>query len=501
MSDHEAFLRGILANPEDDSLRLVYADWLEERGDPRAEFIRVQCELAKLPADDPKWDALEQREWDLLRRHETAWTADLKSIVTDWEFQRGFVDTISLGGRAFVDHADKLFQRAPIRHVTLTRFGSSSLSGDQLAACPQLVLVGGLELKGEGPFADLQQVIRSPHLKRLTSFAIPGSSCDTLHTLAKYGSALLEELDVSGMVGAARQLGSLTGKTPFALKKLNLAGTGLGSEDAERLASAASLASLTHLDLSNNGGLRVAGAQALAKSPHLTRLTWLSFGKSYSEVDGCQIGLKGTQALAASPTFANLTALDLRDNNLADAAISAIVASPHWTRLRELRLGSNKVGTKGIEALVHWSGLERLNLLDLWVNYGIGDAGAMLLAESPRVANLLHLDLGYTTLTAKGVLPLAKSPHLTRLRLLNLEGNKIGDPGVQVLAKSPILTGLRCLNVCRTGMSDSGAKAIVDSPHLRHLRQLRLNGNKLKATTRNALDERFGSGVCQFGQQ
>jgi uncharacterized protein (TIGR02996 family) len=43
-----AFLRAILADPSDDGPRLVYADWLDERGQAaRAEFIRVQCELAK----------------------------------------------------------------------------------------------------------------------------------------------------------------------------------------------------------------------------------------------------------------------------------------------------------------------------------------------------------------------------------------------------------------------------------------------------------------------
>jgi uncharacterized protein (TIGR02996 family) len=44
MREEESFLRAILASPEDLALRLVYADWLEERGDPRAEFLRVQVE-------------------------------------------------------------------------------------------------------------------------------------------------------------------------------------------------------------------------------------------------------------------------------------------------------------------------------------------------------------------------------------------------------------------------------------------------------------------------
>ena len=51
----EAFLRAILADPEDDTPRLVYADYLEEHGDPdRAEFIRVQCAMAKLDEDDER---------------------------------------------------------------------------------------------------------------------------------------------------------------------------------------------------------------------------------------------------------------------------------------------------------------------------------------------------------------------------------------------------------------------------------------------------------------
>ena len=46
-----AFLAAICANPADDTPRLVYADWLDEHGQPeRAEFVRVQCELARLEA-------------------------------------------------------------------------------------------------------------------------------------------------------------------------------------------------------------------------------------------------------------------------------------------------------------------------------------------------------------------------------------------------------------------------------------------------------------------
>ena len=47
--DEDALLNGIAATPADDLPRLVYADWLEDHGqDIRAEFIRIQCEIARL---------------------------------------------------------------------------------------------------------------------------------------------------------------------------------------------------------------------------------------------------------------------------------------------------------------------------------------------------------------------------------------------------------------------------------------------------------------------
>lgn len=49
MMEHEALLAAVLTNPDDDAPRLVYADWLQEHGQPeRAEFIRVQIEKALL---------------------------------------------------------------------------------------------------------------------------------------------------------------------------------------------------------------------------------------------------------------------------------------------------------------------------------------------------------------------------------------------------------------------------------------------------------------------
>jgi len=40
-----AFLQGILEEPDDEGIRLIFADWLEEHGNILGEFIRIQCQL------------------------------------------------------------------------------------------------------------------------------------------------------------------------------------------------------------------------------------------------------------------------------------------------------------------------------------------------------------------------------------------------------------------------------------------------------------------------
>ncbi|MFM8273104.1 MAG: TIGR02996 domain-containing protein [Gemmata sp.] len=68
LSQHEAFLRAIFDAPDDDTPRLVYADFLQENGEEdRAVFIRWQCRQGPRPAVVP--DALEAYD----RGFSTAW--------------------------------------------------------------------------------------------------------------------------------------------------------------------------------------------------------------------------------------------------------------------------------------------------------------------------------------------------------------------------------------------------------------------------------------------
>src|SRR5581483_842000 len=97
MRDDEAFLRAIIDNPDDDLPRLVYADYLDEHGDPeRAEFIRLQCDFARSPlADEPRRKKLWDRQWDLLTQHRERWAGSLGAISHELIYRRGFVEAVS----------------------------------------------------------------------------------------------------------------------------------------------------------------------------------------------------------------------------------------------------------------------------------------------------------------------------------------------------------------------------------------------------------------------
>jgi uncharacterized protein (TIGR02996 family) len=60
---HEDLIRAIVADPDNDGLRLIYADWLEERGDAeRAAFIRLQVRIA----DRERTDAVMPNDADVV---------------------------------------------------------------------------------------------------------------------------------------------------------------------------------------------------------------------------------------------------------------------------------------------------------------------------------------------------------------------------------------------------------------------------------------------------
>lgn len=146
MTDGDALLAAILANPEDDNVRLVYADFLQEHGDAaRAEFIRVQVELAaKGKWYNPKcerqemrhyevcchgeveavacvdcWAKERVREREMLNANHRLWF-DRRGDMDFPDYARGFVNSVTCTAADWLANADAILAAHPVRRVTLT---------------------------------------------------------------------------------------------------------------------------------------------------------------------------------------------------------------------------------------------------------------------------------------------------------------------------------------------------------------------------------------------
>jgi uncharacterized protein (TIGR02996 family) len=97
MSPEDAFLDDIAKQPDDDAVRLIYADWLQDQGDPvraaRGEFIRAQIECERLQGSGHGRDALRlaERARELLAKYERKWLGRACSPRLRWVFRRGFL--------------------------------------------------------------------------------------------------------------------------------------------------------------------------------------------------------------------------------------------------------------------------------------------------------------------------------------------------------------------------------------------------------------------------
>jgi uncharacterized protein (TIGR02996 family) len=390
--DEQAFLDAVIAAPDDDAPRLIYADWLDEHNQPeRAEFIRLQCELARMERFDPARLPLEKREQAILKNYGATWAEPLAPITREYVYRRGFVDAVSVGARKFLKLGAQLFELAPVQTIKLTRFGTSTVTATDLDKSSLLSRIRGLVVQGEHFSNHLRDLIALPALRNLRAL-----------TLEKYFSAdALEPL----LAGRFPKLETLI---------LDVEGSVVTTDDVEKLASARWASSLKHLNL-NGHAINVGGAKALATSNKLKGLTNLSLKR-------CGVGLGGVQAIAESSTLSNLKTLDLRSNRLTDSALRALAASTRLPALRELLLGMNVFGPEGAQALAAWPGLARLRLLHLFA-CRIGDKGAHALAASPHIANLWCLDVTATDITERGERALAESPYLKNVRIGSFKGD------------------------------------------------------------------------------
>ncbi|MCU0703597.1 MAG: TIGR02996 domain-containing protein [Fimbriiglobus sp.] len=383
-AEEEAFTRSIVARFRDDGPRLVFADYLDDSPHPadrhRAEFIRLQLALARLPDDHPRRGDLVERENELRLRHADEWTRHLKGLADGYEFRRGIVDSVTVNVAQFAARGEELFRRAAVRRVRITDAGSHVHRLIHLPVLAQVRELGlcGADLGNGG----LNVLLRSPHLGHV------------------------EALDLSF--------------------------NGLCDAGVWRLAECSGLPSLAALHLNDNGLITASGVKRLAESPHFGGLRVLDLSAN-------DVGDAGVSALAHSYRLARLHTLRLRNNHIGDAGCEALAGSPLLARLLardpRLDLRQNSITSAGLKALAACPQLAGVRVLDLSHNY-IGDDGLETLADSPHATALHTLLLRQNPITDVGAVLLARSELMTRLVRLDVSSNgRIGRRGIDELWK------------------------------------------------------------------
>lgn len=114
---------------------------------------------------------------------------------------------------------------------------------------------------------------------------------------------------------------------------------------------------------------------------------------------------------------------------------------------------------------------------------------AELLAESPEVEHILHLNLAYNGLQSEGTIALVNAPVVRHLVSLDLAGNSVDLPGVLALCSSDHLVNLHHLDLTGNWVDDEGACAIAEAAHFENLETLVLRGNPIHAAGAKALAE------------
>jgi uncharacterized protein (TIGR02996 family) len=295
--EEAGLIEDISDNPADDGLRLIYADWLDEHGQPeRAEFVRVQVRLARLAADDPARGPLEQREGELLDEHRAAWLGPIAALVTAHEFVLGLLDNVAVTAATFCVHAEVLLRTAPAATWRIAAPGWADVR--EVVRCGQLPRVRRLALvDGRIGGAGARILAESSTIANLRELTVSGQSLGQPGVQALAGSAYLrglQALDLSSNNLSRSSIPILVSSTNLpGLRKLNLGRNLLGNSDARALASAKHWPHLRELDLSGNA-IDNEGAEALASSGLLRQLVRLDLYET-------GVSAIGARKLAQSP--------------------------------------------------------------------------------------------------------------------------------------------------------------------------------------------------------
>jgi uncharacterized protein (TIGR02996 family) len=396
MDERKALLKVIAANPDEDTPRLIYADWLDEHGDEndraRAQFIRDQIEYTHTHPAEPRFGVIVRRAYELEQQHGADWLGSLTKLKKlAFQFRRGFPGSVYADAEPFLKAQAAILKHGPtVCEVHLERFRgrmSALAKAPVLGQARELHLSRHLDDTFDDRIANLRPLVRSRLLTELRKLDI---------------HLRIDHKSCEAIAGAPALAG---------LKDLRASYAEIGDE----------------------------GLKALAKSPYLRSLETLSF-------EGCGYTATGVVALARSPLCATIKSLTLEGSWCEPRAAIALAESPHLRAVETLDLGRNRIDDTGAIALAKSKAFEGLTWLCLH-NNRVGSEGVRALLDLKAFPRLKFLGLGVNGFEEDGLRVIASSPAIKKLDELHLGGIQFGPEGVKILTRSRYLPGLKRLSL------------------------------------------------------
>jgi uncharacterized protein (TIGR02996 family) len=461
MNDGDRLWSAILRRPFSRRLRQIFADCLEEQGDPRAEFIRLQDHA--VPSDP--W-----RQTELLRVHEAQWIGSIADHASDWHFRHGLLYQVTVDAERFLAHGHEWVRRPGLLGLRLTQV-HAHIRG--LAACPHLGRIPFLWLdKNSLGAREIEALASSPHLRRVQMLSLANNPIENegLNHLAKAES--LSELRLLRLNDTSLRPGWRPSAecTWRRLRELQLHLNPMADDTLLALLLAPAYAN----------SLRSIRIDLCQEYEHvLSKLMQGRFFESLQSLGfSCLEPPERLFDLFASAKLTSLRKLQLHafDSPL-DAVTATLVRNTHFRKLRHLSLTGIDT-SQGYAAFAEPGILPSLQSLDLGCCYRHDEAvprpdvtsGQSALFAGPLVRRLRRFTLSGDRLPGDALAMLAGTGPLP-LRDFRFRVGEGSSDALSELIAAGRLTRLRRLKL--EGVFQPGFGAAISHPgqlpHLRHL--------------------------------
>lgn len=371
--DVDAFVEAIIKQPHEMDARRVFADYLDEIGDPRAELIRLQFELNPLSRFDPARRRLRSRELELVREH--GCFGSVPSIAKVIGTEGGFIDAIELTAARFLKHQNEIFASSPIRKVVLV--GKSKRIG-KLAESPHLSQLTSLTLKNNDERREvLAQILTQGGWQHIEELDLRGDWVDdhaasTIADSEKF--ATLKSVSLSAWNYSANRAISRLADSRFVNQLEKLEFNGVDDKSCRQVATSANFRNLKSIELEGQG-ISVEGMRQLHTSKNYPGLDSLRISNQrYHYYRGdeditegspfdVETGVNGITQLEVFGgfrdvivdgiirNFPDLEVLRLSENIISNQGAMTLANSGLFSQLRALYLTHNRIGVEGLTAI------------------------------------------------------------------------------------------------------------------------------------------------------